>query len=344
MSAGFGLRPGRDRSVDHTAYAEAHGADRVGLSGVLDHLDRRGRRAWGSLGLRVTRTLTWDSADRRDRHWWPQGISSSADARLEESEPDRVHGRRVLATTWWASDPDGRNAGSRLSVLDLETRRYQHVELVRVVEGAEGADGPGAPALAPLRVHAGGLVWHGPWLHVAATAKGVWTCHVDDVLEVRGRCVLPVRQAWAAVTDEGTEPFRWSFLSLSRSGGAPAMVAGEYARGRHTRRLARLPLDPVSRLPQLGADGVARASYAGRGVAGMQGAVEVGGVWQCTTSHGPFGLGSLWAGHLGALRRSRFATPVGPEDLTWWPEQGRLWTVTEHPHRRVLSALRPAPP
>lgn len=331
------LRPGRDRAAEHATYAEAHGAARVGLPGVLARLDRRGRRTWGALGLRVRGALTWDAADRRDRRWWPQGVSSSADARLEESAPDRVHGRRLLAVTWWGADATGRNTGSRLSLLDLDTRRYQHVDLVRVVTGEAG------PAVAPLRVHAGGLVWHGPWWHVAATAAGLWTCHVDDVLEVEGRLLLPVRQAWAGVTEDGAEPFRWSFIGLSRSDGAPGLVAGEYARGRRTRRLVRLPLDPVSRLPGTGEDGLARASHAGEGVAGMQGAVEVGGAWHCTTSHGRAALGSLWSGDPGALRRSRLATPIGPEDLTWWPEQQRLWTVTEHPRRRWLAALRPPP-
>ena len=42
----------------------------------------------------------------------------------------------------------------------------------------------GAVALEPLRVHAGGIVWCGPYLHVAATAKGFYTCRLDDLLRV----------------------------------------------------------------------------------------------------------------------------------------------------------------
>lgn len=337
--AGFGIRPGRDRAADVTAYVEAGGADRTGLAGLLDHLDRRGRRSLWAPGLRVTRALTWDAADRRDRGWWPQGIGSSADARLEESEPDRVHGRRLLAVTWWGTAPDGRNDGSRVSFYDLDTRRYQHADLVRVVGGDAG------PVVEPLRSHAGGLVWHGPWLLVASTSRGLWACHLDDVLRrPGGRFVLPVRQAWPAVTDEGAEPFRWSFLSLSRTGGGPAIVAGEYARGARSRRLLRMAVDPRTRLPRLDEDGVARPSYVAEGVAGMQGAAERDGVWHCTVSHGPRGPGSWYVGRPGSLRHARFAVPVGPEDLCWWPEHGRLWTVTEHPRRRWLSALRPAAP
>ena len=42
----------------------------------------------------------------------------------------------------------------------------------------------GVLALEPLRVHAGGVVWCGPYLHIAATARGVITCRVDDLLRV----------------------------------------------------------------------------------------------------------------------------------------------------------------
>ena len=42
----------------------------------------------------------------------------------------------------------------------------------------------GVLALEPLRVHAGGVVWCGPYLHVAATARGVITCRLDDLLRV----------------------------------------------------------------------------------------------------------------------------------------------------------------
>lgn len=331
---GTGLRPGRDRAADVAAYVAAHdGAERIGLTGLLaglEHHGRRGRRSPWAPGLRVARALTWDAEDRRDRRWWPQGATSSADARLEATDPDRVEGRRLLAVSWWGTAPDGRNDGSRVSVYDLDSRRYQHLDLVRVEDGG----------LQPLRVHAGGLVWHGPWLWVAATAKGLWSCHVDDVLRVGDRHVLPVRRAWPAVTDEGAEPFRWSFLSLSRTGG-PALVGGEYARGRRTRRLQVLPLDRGTRLPALGPDGVARPARVGEGVLGMQGVVEHEGVWHCTVSHGPLGPGTLLSGSPGALRPRRLATPPGPEDLTWWPEQGRLWTATEHPRRRWLTALRP---
>ena len=50
----------------------------------------------------------------------------------------------------------------------------------------------------PLRIHAGGIVWHGPYLHVAATTKGFFTCRLDDLFRVPGRgpaSTTPLRAA-----------------------------------------------------------------------------------------------------------------------------------------------------
>ena len=126
-----------------------------------------------------------------------------------------------------------------------------------------GIDADGAPTLEPVHLHAGGIVWHGPWLHLAATARGLVSCRVDDILPVADpdvadrlgvadgrvtayghRFVLPVRRLLRGGADRGHERFRYSFLALDRSEETPALVSGEYARGDRTRRLVRYELDP----------------------------------------------------------------------------------------------------
>ena len=74
--------------------------------------------------------------------------------------------------------------------------------------------------LKPLMVHAGGLVWCGPYLHVAGTKRGLFTCLVDDIIRLEDtdrsfgyRYVLPVRFAYSAEASEGVEQMRYSFLS-----------------------------------------------------------------------------------------------------------------------------------
>ncbi len=342
--AGFGVRAGRDRSGDIDRAAAAYGG-RVGLAGVLDRLDRRTGRAVAP-GLRARRALSWDAEDRGTGRWWPQGVTSSGDA----GDPERTGSRRLLVVAWYEKGPRGRTVGSRVSVVDLAARRYGHVRLVRAVTGDDGA-----ARLVPLRVHAGGLAWRGGWLHVAATARGFWSCHWDDaLLGPGGDLVLPVRRGHAAQTTPGTAPMRYSFLSVEhpRGDASAYLVAGEYQRASGPRRLVRYPLDDAG-LPRPDEDGVARPVGApDPGPPGMQGAVRLpadgGARWVLQTSRGPWRPGSLWRGPAGGgdLTEQRWAVPMGCEDLTHWPApapggQGEdlLWSATEHPRRRWVYAL-----
>ena len=274
----------------HPAQLEAlvarHGG-RVGLSAVLVDLDRRLRRTVAPC-LTRHRAWTWDREDRRDRRWWPQGISVAP-------------GGRYVVTTWYA-----KGGGVRLSFLDTHRRRYRHVEVV--VPTPDGHE--------PLHAHAGGIAWLGTRLYLAATRKGLWVCDTDDIVRGPDGYLLPVRHLL-----EPSEPFRFSFTALADDG----LVVGEYdATGG---RLGHGRLDgPLS----VHDAGVPRA----------QGAVLVGDRWWLTASHGPWGLGSLWTSPEGDLRELRRALPMGPEDLAHDPGQDRLWTLTEHPHRRWILSVR----
>jgi hypothetical protein len=297
----------------------------------------------------VRRAFTWDAADRRDPVWWPQGISTSADA----SETEDVAGRRLLVVTWYAKD----GQGSRLTFVDLETRRYRHVLLV-VPTLRDGVLG-----LAPLEVHAGGLVWCGPYLHIAATGRGVMTCRVDDLLRVPDppggagpgdglgivdgrltapgyRYLLPLRFAYRAAADEGHDRLRYSFLSLDRAVSPPELVVGEYGSSRQTRRLARFALDPDTAFLTEGEDGLSRPVVLDtEGPVRTQGAAIAAGCWFLTSSNGPWKLGTVYAGRPGEFRRFRWAAPMGPEDIAYWPSTDLLWSVTEHPRRRWVYAM-----
>ena len=349
------------RADDRTAAIDALAAlvgGRTGLRPLLDDLDRHARRTLAP-GRAVHRAMTWDREDRRTPWWWPQGISTSADA----SATEEVEGRRLAVVTWYAKPrpggPRDEAPGSRISLVDLDRRRYRHVLLV-VPELADD----GTLRLSPLRVHAGGVVWCGGWLHLAATGGGLVTCHVDDLMRVPDRAagsparlgvdggrvsthgyryVLPLRLAYRAHTEAGREPLRYSFLSLDREPSPPELVVGEYARGTQTRRLARFPLDPDGLL--LAEDDAGRCvpRLLGEGVRQTQGAAVAGGSYFLTTSHGPRTPGSVHVGTPGApggFRRHRWATPMGPEDLAYWPSQDLLWSVSEHPGRRWVFAMR----
>ena len=326
----------------------------AGLGGLLDDLkwDLRRSRAPRLLGRAVREAYRWDDHDERDEQWYPQGISTSADS----SDTGDIDGRRVVVTTWYSTGRDGIKRGSRVTFVDLDSGRYRHVLLVSPV-----LDESGVLTLRPMRIHAGGVVWAGPYLHVAATSRGFVSARVDDIMRVAGdddhpdrfgidgtrlhsyghRYVLPVRFTYRAHADEGHQKLRYSFASLDRRSDPPALVAGEYALDPDaTTRLARYELDPTTWQLAAGEDGFSRPLAVDEGgVRQMQGAVIAAGRHHVTVSHGPWMPGSVYAGQPGSMRQRRWALPMGPEDLSYWPSTDRIWSLTEHPRRRWIVAM-----
>jgi hypothetical protein len=316
------------------ALAGQYGAP-VGVTGVLENLDRSAERV-PVPGRAVEWGFRWNDHDATSARWWPQGVTNSAHV-------DGID-RPVLVTSWYAKDlpgDRGGNRGSRITVVDLDTLRYRHV-LVAVPE-----DDGDRVRFRPLTVHAGGIVWAGPYLYVADTRRVLFTCRMDDIVEVEpsaetfgARFVLPVRLGYDAAHDR--DQMRYSFLSLDRSTEIPHLVAGEYARDDMTRRFVRYPLDPGTYHLHAEDDGVSRpVSFDDRGVGHMQGAAIVHGQYYVTTSRGAWKLGAVHVGQPGAFRTHRHATPVGPEDLSYWDAGDVLWSLSEYPgHRYVFSMSR----
>jgi hypothetical protein len=348
--AGVHLVRTADRRDEVDALADRLGG-RVGAEGVLDDLNRTARPARVP-GLAVTWGFRWDEEDERSRRWWPQGITGSADA----SDTEDLDGRRVLVTSAYSKEVDGYSKGARLSFVDVTDRttlRYRHVLLVEPVLDDGHVD------LRPVRLHTGGIVWHGEHLHVAGTARGLASFRLEDLMRVPAggdpgrlgvddgtvhafgyRYVLPLRFGYEAVTAEGHERLRYSFVSLDRSTSPPELVAGEYGTGSMTTRLVRYEIDPATGLLRSDDDGTSRPLVLDeRGIGHTQGATVVHGRWYLTTSAGRYRLGSVWSGTPGDLRRSRFAVPPGVEDLYYWRSTDELWSLSEYPGRRFVFAM-----
>lgn len=296
--------------------------DRVGLAGALDALDHRARHV-PAPGRAVEWGLTWDDRDAADPRWMPQGLTTTADAAAPWRE------RRIVLAAWYLQDRRGRHLGSRVSVLDLETLRYTHVELAR----------PTRSGLEPLAVHAGGLAWSGDHLLVAATKRGLGVARLDDLARVDGRLVLPVT-GWLHAEQDDEEPLRYSSCSVDTSGADPRLLVAEYGRGEQSRRLVALPLGEDG-LPLPAGDGRCRGEQLPDVPLRTQGLVSVDGVLHATASNGTHRPGTLHVGEPGRLRAWTGALPPGPEDLAWWPDTGLLWSQTEHPGQRYVVALRP---
>lgn len=334
-AGGLGVRTGDDggrRTARLEALIERCGG-RVPLDVLLDDLPRRLRRT-PAPGRAVHEAWRFDGRDQLDLRWWPQGVSWGEAA-----------GRRVRLATWYAKTMpwDERGHGARVSVMDLERRRYRHVLLVRPTEGGGAA---------PLDVHAGGLVWHAGRLLVAATGGGLHVARVADLLRAPRpdlalgyRYLWPVSSRLVPVTPTVVEPLRYSFVALDRGRPGPALLVGEYAgTPDRTRRLARIALDPATGLPATGL-----LEPAGTGPLRMQGVASLGDRRVLSVSEGRRTRGSLYledAGAPGGWRHYPRAVPMGNEDLSVEPTDpdrlagALLHTVTEHPTARWLVSVR----
>jgi hypothetical protein len=336
-------RPDRD---DEVAALTARLGDRVGLTTVLDHLDRRTRRA-RVRGRAVTEGFTWDDADRTNRRWWPQGITTSADdadasgAAGGSTRSELYAGRRVMLVSWYAKQDNGPNPGSRISVIDLDGGSYRHVLLLDVEESF-GEVTPKA-----LTVHAGGLAWFGGRVHVAATRRGLVVADLDDVLEVEPgpetfgyRFVLPVRSTYTSSIAGSIERMRYSFVAVGRDADGPLLSAGEYGVRDQTTRLLAFRIDPATGVLAADAEGRSTPSVVvPEGLGHMQGAVLRDDTWFVTTSRSSHLRGGLHHGRPGDFASVRRALPPGPEDLTYVAGEDRLWSLAEYPRKRWVYAI-----
>ncbi|KAA1380579.1 hypothetical protein [Aeromicrobium fastidiosum] len=332
-----------------------HRFRRVGLRAVIADLNRTGRRA-DVPGEAVAEGFTWDARDVASDRWWPQGITTSADAYGHDATAGTFDGRDVLLTSWYAHGRVARRLlGSRITVvvdIDGAAPAYRHVLLVEPVKV-----GP-MHVLKPVRVHAGGIVWYGDHLFVAGSGAGIRVFRLDDITRVRNRVhsrgyryVLPQATTYVAEQDPDHAPLTYSFLSLDRGEHVDSLVAGEYGtKDSASHRLVRYPLDRDTQLLRGDERGRSTALELHDGQPRMQGATLVGDTWVVTASAGEGRAGDLWVGRPGHLRKHRGVLPTGPEDVAHWPQRGQVWSLTEWPGRRWVFGVdvdpwvTPAPP
>ena len=319
---------------------------RVGLRGVLADLNRVGTHTDVPAEAAVA-GMTWQRDDRDTVRWYPQGITTSADAYGADPAGGMFEGHDVVMTSWYGHGWFGwLHLGSRISVIDWTDEgegppRYRHVLLV------EPRRFLFFHRLRPIRVHAGGIVWYGKHLFVAGSSQGIRVFRLDDIVRVRNRIrtkgyryVLPQYTIYLADQDEGEGRMTYSFMSLDRAGEEDHLVAGEYGRKGGSHRLIRYPIDRDTELLRSDDRGwsVPTAMH-DRQVARMQGAAIVDGTWVITSSNGEGNPGDLWVGQPGDYTRHSGVLPTGPEDITYLPQRRQLWSLTEWPGRRWVYAI-----
>jgi len=274
--------------------------------------------------------LRWLSARSFTQKWYPQGIDAGS-----------WQGRRALAVSWFRQDKNRQHLASRVTFIDLE--RARHLDVSLMIEGEDGE-------LHPAQIHAGGLAWFGDRLFVAATGQGIWEFDLSDVRRLRGadarRALGATGRGRGAValalvrTRVHAVALRCSFIGrvFDENTSTDRVLIGEY----RTDKAGRvgeftIPYEPDGSFEPLGefTPGIKR----------MQGAVRWGTRTFISRSNGLRTRGSLWSGNsdgsTGAdFQRVAVAMPVGCEDLALDAEGQMLWTVGEHPWKRVVRGIR----
>ncbi|GAA4224382.1 hypothetical protein GCM10022254_03690 [Actinomadura meridiana] len=350
----FDLRRGSDRGPALRALGGR--LQRSSVSGLLTSsgLGRFGRGC-GKPAAVPAHSLVYcfDKQDSATNAWVPQGVSTVSDA----TEGERwAGGVRPMLVSWHDS---GR---IRLTFVDPDRHSYRHVLLVAPTVKN------GRATYSDIGVHAGGIAWYGDKLYVADTRHGLREFDMRQIYDLGRskagstghaswvglhgkkyyghgfRYVMPQTGSWHFVggatggTCRGSGPLRMSWVAVDRTTWHHVLIAGEYCRPKAPQ--GRVVTWPVGALSE---GGTVHADWAAE-LPGdrIQGGVRTNGHWWFTQSR------NKKRGHLLSTSRSLFdwnrvthrTISHGPEDLSCFRGQHRVWTVAEYARKRALWSFR----
>ncbi|PGH06965.1 hypothetical protein GX51_02003 [Blastomyces parvus] len=292
--------------------------------------------------------FTWEDANGYDdvntRKWYPQGISTTADA----TDTGDYEGDVATLISWHSDNYNGGKRGARISFINMNKgaeRAYRNVLLVRPTEGGSK---PNFEALSDL--HAGGIAWYGHFLYVVATTGGLLVFDMRHIYEVaigdgigrvgdkyqahNYRYVLPQVRTYEWQPKEGVKNLHFSFVGLDKTSNPASLVTGEWfpiGPG----RLTHWDLDESSRLLKVDGDNIATASRAVQhSLTNIQGSITINNKYFLTQSKG-----SLWTFTWEDGQKEHKDVFSGvPEDLSYQKGYG-LWAQMEPPGNRHVVAL-----
>ncbi|MFF3315529.1 hypothetical protein ACFYV5_08440 [Streptomyces sp. NPDC003035] len=169
-----------------------------------------------SIPENFTKSFCFDAADNGDpatSEWWPQGVTTVADADEDQTWGDPTTGwnpadHKPMMVTWYNKDDwnddkkpddmdvDGLNTerkGVRVSFIDSSTGKYAHVLLVYPFINSSGnasymsvrtSQRYSTSTHSYGSLHAGGIVWYGYYLYVADTNRGFRVFDLRNIIDL----------------------------------------------------------------------------------------------------------------------------------------------------------------
>ncbi|WP_020421068.1 hypothetical protein [Amycolatopsis sp. ATCC 39116] len=323
----------------------------VSFSAVLDSANRSASSCDPGATGQVA-AFCWNSGDNDTTDWYPQGVTTTADAYGD----GLYEGRTAVLASWYYAG-SGTNKGVRVSFVDYSTLKYRHVLLVEPYTNSAGQ-----PDFRAVTVHAGGIFLYGYYLYVADTSGGfrafdlrhIWQVRTGDSAAIGRQAdgtyeahdyayVLPQALRFADSAASGVTELRFSAASLDRTSSPDSVVVPEYNADGTGTRVVRFPIDYTDRKFAESADGYTHATEAYRvGIKSMQGATAIDGTFYVSASAGSGSRGSLWTFTASSGPTQKAGVfPAGNEDLSYRGPADQLWTLTEYPGSRSVLAVRP---
>lgn len=282
-----------------------------------------------------TYIFCWREADLKD-DWTPQGITGSGEAQWNLVISNV---KNILLVSWYTDkEPEslvatsGSGSSTRLSIVDLNTKKYRHVELVRPCSTS-------TLGVCKLGSHAGGLAWVGPWLYVANTT-GLYVFNMNLVYRVpniAGSAVIPAVSKWSLTDTSGV---RISSVSLDRTAARPQLVTVEYSDNREAggeTDIFRWTLEENGLLSNTSS--VRSVLHHETEIRYLQGIASWEGNYLLSSSHanGSSDDDMLFRRRPGEStipENANFRVPSqNVQDLYIDPQRFRVWSLTEHPQK-----------
>jgi len=287
----------------------------------------------------------FDAQDQATKDWYPQAVTTSADA---DGSTGTVDGKKWVGVTWYSkTEPRTRiTLVDQTQVGDPAAQKYRHVELM-IPDEKTGK-------LKPLESHVGGVTWSGDYLYVAQTGGGLRVFDVNQLLEVQDKSLVPegtepyvlpqvgyyrvqAQEGEKSRAGEGSSP-RFSGLSLDRTNGELALLSQEYDGENPGGRVIRWELDPsTGRLKET--DGKVQATDAWAvPMTRVAGVVRLEDGFRIATMGTP---SNLFEAKDGAEPKRVDSLAQGIQQFSYDWTENRIWTLAEHPGRRAVWAFEP---